>query len=81
MSLLFVYVFIGLSCGIDCEFLYGQGYDGASNMSDEYNGLQAHIKEKNNHATFFWCHAHRLNLVVVAATSKVIDTLNLFGNL
>jgi len=61
--------------------LIGQSYDGASNMSGEYNGLQAHIKEKNNHATFIWCHAHRLNLVVVAATSKGIDTLNLFGNL
>lgn len=61
--------------------LIGQSYDGASNMSGKYNGLQAHIKEKNNHATFIWCHVHRLNLVVVAATSKGIDTLNLFGNL
>lgn len=61
--------------------LTGQSYVGAGNMSGEYNGLQAHIKEENNHATFIWCYAHKLNLVVVAATSKGIDTLNIFGNL
>lgn len=61
--------------------LVGQSYDGAGNMSGQYKGLQARIKEENKHALFVWCHAHRLNLVVTAAVSKSNDALNLFGNL
>jgi len=45
--------------------IVGQCYDGASNMSGQYQGLQALIKEKaGNRAMFVHCHAHILNLVV-----------------
>jgi len=46
------------------NYLVGQSYDGAQNMRGEYNGLQSFIKEKCPTATFIWCSAHRLNLVV-----------------
>jgi len=61
--------------------LVGQSYDGASNMRGMYNGLQALVKAKNKHATFVWCHAHRLNLVVKELVSSSVDSVNLFGNL
>ncbi|KAH9382466.1 hypothetical protein HPB48_023063 [Haemaphysalis longicornis] len=38
-------------------------YDGASNMSGEYNGCQAIIKSENALAVFFHCGAHSSNLV------------------
>lgn len=61
--------------------LVGQSYDGASNMSGEYKGLQARINAKNNSAIFVWCHAHRLNLVMANAVSSSLDAVDLFGNL
>lgn len=61
--------------------LVGQSYDGASNMRGMYNGLQALVKAKNKRATFVWCHAHRLNLVVKELVSSSVDSVNLFGNL
>lgn len=33
------------SCGVDCEFMIGQGYDGAVNMAGKFNGVQAAIRE------------------------------------
>ena len=38
----------------------GQGYDGASNMRDEFNGLQKKILDENPHAFYVHCFAHRL---------------------
>ncbi|XP_060867354.1 uncharacterized protein LOC132942737 [Metopolophium dirhodum] len=61
--------------------LVGQSYDGASNMSLEYKGLQARINAKNNSAIFVWYHAHRLNLVMANAVSSSLDAVDLFGNL
>ncbi|CAI6377563.1 unnamed protein product [Macrosiphum euphorbiae] len=52
------------SCGIDCDFLYGQGYDGASNMSGKYNGVQTVIRQKYPKALYLHCAAHSLNLAV-----------------
>ena len=33
-------------CKIDIQNIRGQGYDGASNMSSERTGVQAHIKQQ-----------------------------------
>ena len=41
---------------IDCR---GQSYDNASNMSGQYNGMQAHFKKVNPLA--IPCAAHSLN--------------------
>ncbi|CAA7044917.1 unnamed protein product [Microthlaspi erraticum] len=48
----------------------GQGYDGASNMSGEFNGLKALILKENGSAYYVHCFAHQLQLVVVAVAKK-----------
>jgi hypothetical protein len=48
--------------------LRGQGYDGASNMRGEYNGLQKLIRDENPHAFYVHCFAHQLQLIVVAVS-------------
>ncbi|KAL6497107.1 hypothetical protein OROGR_029036 [Orobanche gracilis] len=44
----------------------GQGYDDASNMRGELNGLKALILKKNSSARYVHCFAHQLQLVIVA---------------
>ena len=50
--------------------LRGQGYDGASNMRGEFNGLQKKILDENPYAFYVHCFAHRLQLVVVSVASS-----------
>ena len=50
--------------------LRGQGYDGASNMRGEFNGLQKKIIDENPYAFYVHCYAHRLQLVVVSVASS-----------
>jgi hypothetical protein len=50
--------------------LRGQGYDGASNMRGEFNGLQRKILDENPYALYVHCYAHRLQLVVVSVVSS-----------
>jgi len=63
------------------EEFVGQSYDGASNISGNYKGLQARIKQENPRALFVWCHAHRLALIVKQAVSSDSNTIDLFGYL
>lgn len=46
--------------------LRGQGYDGASNMRGEFNGLKSHILKLNPHAHYIHCFAHKLQLALVS---------------
>jgi hypothetical protein len=48
----------------------GQGYDGASNMRGEFNGLQSLIMRENSSAYYVHCFAHQLQLVLVAIVRK-----------
>jgi hypothetical protein len=48
----------------------GQGYDGASNMRGEFNGLKSLIMRENSSAYYVHCFAHQLQLVVVAVARK-----------
>lgn len=48
----------------------GQGYDGASNMRGEFNGLQRKILDENPYAFYVHCYAHRLQLVIVSVASS-----------
>ncbi|CAN6295008.1 unnamed protein product [Urochloa humidicola] len=48
----------------------GQGYDGASNMRGEFNGLQSLILRERKSAYYVHCFAHQLQLVVVAIVRK-----------
>ncbi|CAN1854613.1 Zinc finger MYM-type protein 1 [Linum perenne] len=52
---------------LQVEKLRGQGYDGASNMSDQFNGLRALFLQDCPYAYFVHCFAHRLQLTLVAA--------------
>ncbi|CAN0900385.1 Zinc finger MYM-type protein 1 [Linum grandiflorum] len=45
----------------------GQGYDGASNMPGQYNGLKALFLQECPYAYFVHCFAHRLQLTLVAS--------------
>ena len=68
--------------GISFEKLVAQTYDGASNMSGCYNGLQAIIKEKvGDHVVYVHCYAHRLNLVLSDSAGASIQVIKLFDNL
>ena len=44
--------------------MHGQGCDGASAMSRQFNGVQACIREKNPLAVYTHCASHVLNPVV-----------------
>ncbi|WVZ65563.1 hypothetical protein U9M48_014904 [Paspalum notatum var. saurae] len=48
----------------------GQGYDGASNMRGEFNGLQSLIMRESSSAYYVHCFAHQLQLVNVATVRK-----------
>ncbi|KAF0702938.1 52 kDa repressor of the inhibitor of the protein kinase-like isoform X3, partial [Aphis craccivora] len=67
-----------ISCGINCDFLFGQGYDGASNMSGQYKGVQSIIKAQYPHAIYVHCAAHSLNLAISTA-SEIQSIRNFLG--
>ena len=68
--------------GVSFEKLVAQTYDGASNMSGCYNGLQAIIREKiGNHILYVHCYAHSLNLVLKDTVSDDNNVVTLFEKL
>ena len=48
----------------------GQGYDGASNMQGQFNGLKSIILAENESAHFVHCFAHQLQLTLVAVAKN-----------
>ena len=56
--------------GLELKNMYGQGYDGAANMSGMYKGLKARIRTLNEKALYVHCKAHCLNLVLVEASKS-----------
>ena len=70
------------SKGVSFLNLVAQSYDGASNMSGCYGGLQALVKQRfGEHVVFVHCYAHCLNLVLSDTASAAIDVISLFGSL
>ncbi|XP_050064321.1 zinc finger MYM-type protein 1-like [Aphis gossypii] len=63
---------------LNTNYLRGQSYDNASNMSGIYTGLQARIKSINSLADFVPCSAHSLNLVGKNAASCCHDANEFF---
>ena len=49
--------------------MWGQGYDGASNMSSDRVGVQARIQQAAPLATYVHCSGHCLNLVISKSCS------------
>ncbi|XP_042051473.1 zinc finger MYM-type protein 1-like [Salvia splendens] len=60
--------FVFAKHGLSLSRLRGQGYDGASNMQGEYNGLKSLILNENPYAKYVHCFAHQLQLVVINVT-------------
>ncbi|XP_021810541.1 zinc finger MYM-type protein 1-like [Prunus avium] len=58
--------------------LRGQGYDGASNMRGEFNGLKTRILREQPCAFYVHCFAHQLQLALVAVAKKNIDVNSFF---
>ncbi|KAI3826478.1 hypothetical protein L1987_00526 [Smallanthus sonchifolius] len=48
----------------DVSKIRGQGYDGASNMRGEWNGLHALVRKDCPYAYYIHCFAHRLQLAL-----------------
>jgi hypothetical protein len=65
--------------GLSISRLRGQGYDGASNMRGEFNGLKALILNNNPSAYYVHCFAHRLQLTLVAVTKKHNEVGDVFN--
>ena len=70
---------LSLKCDINSLFakhelnmknLRGQGYDGASNMKGEFNGLRSLILRECSSVFYVHCFAHQLQLAVVAVAQK-----------
>ncbi|CAH9134491.1 unnamed protein product [Cuscuta epithymum] len=58
-----------------------EGYDGASNMRGEWNGLKALFLNDCPYAYYVHCLAHRLQLALVAASREVKYVHNFFTDL
>ncbi|CAM8993766.1 unnamed protein product [Rhodiola kirilowii] len=63
------------------ENMRGQGYDGASNMSGQFNGLQALFLKDCPYAYYVHCFAHRLQLTLNYVAKEVPDVLQFFSTL
>nr|KYP65562.1 Zinc finger MYM-type protein 1 [Cajanus cajan] len=59
----------------------GQGYDSASNMRGEWNGLEALFLNDCPYAYYVHCFAHRLQLALIAASREVISIHQFFSKL
>ena len=66
---------------LNVQNLRGQGYDGASNMRGEWNGLQALFLKDCPYAYYVHCFAHRLQLALVASSREVIPIHQFFSKL
>ncbi|KAJ0978475.1 hypothetical protein J5N97_013949 [Dioscorea zingiberensis] len=64
--------------GLSIARLRGQGYDGASNMQGEFNGLKALILKENPCAFYIHCFAHQLQLALVGVAKKHVQVANFF---
>ncbi|XP_057545754.1 uncharacterized protein LOC130824754 [Amaranthus tricolor] len=60
------------------SMIRGQGYDGASNMRGEINGLKTLIMNDSPRAYYIHCFAHQLQLTLVAVAKKNVNCTWLF---
>ncbi|KAJ9545408.1 hypothetical protein OSB04_025115 [Centaurea solstitialis] len=64
--------------GLSISNLHGQGYDGASNMQGELDGLKTLNLNENSSAYYVHCFAHQLQLTLVAVAKKHLKIASLF---
>ncbi|XP_057532927.1 uncharacterized protein LOC130810820 [Amaranthus tricolor] len=60
------------------SMIRGQGYDGASNMRGEINGLKTLIMNDTPRAYYIHCFAHQLQLTLVAVAIKNVNCTWIF---
>ena len=65
--------------GLRISRICGQGYDGASNMQGEFNGLKSLILRENSSAFYIHCFSHQLQLALVSAAKHHIQVAMLFN--
>ena len=58
--------------------LHEQGYDGASNMQGDINGLKTLILKENKSAFYVHCFAHQFQLTLVAVAKNHINITEFF---
>ncbi|XP_039070163.1 zinc finger MYM-type protein 1-like [Hibiscus syriacus] len=74
--------FLGIvHVGDTTSLIFGQGYDGASNMQGELNGLKTLIMRETQSAHYIHCFAHQLQLTIVVVSKKNKDCGWLFDTL
>ncbi|XP_056685508.1 uncharacterized protein [Spinacia oleracea] len=66
---------------LSIQNLRGQGYDGASNMRGEWNGLRALFMRDCPYAYYVHCLAHQLELALIAAAREVGEVHDFFKDL
>ncbi|GKA41484.1 zinc finger MYM-type protein 1-like protein [Tanacetum coccineum] len=66
---------------LDVQDILGQGYDRASNMPGEWNGLKSLILNECPFAYYVHCFAHQLQLALVAASKDVSEVHTFFKHL
>ncbi len=64
--------------GLDPNNMIGQGYDGGSNMSGKYSGVQARISSQYPRAQYVHCRTHNLNRAIIQAC-KVVPIRNMYN--
>ncbi|XP_019239589.1 PREDICTED: zinc finger MYM-type protein 1-like [Nicotiana attenuata] len=67
-----------LQHSLNSSLIRGKGYDGASNMQGEINGLKTLILKDNPSAYYIHCFAHQWQLTLVAVAKKHHDVNNFF---
>jgi hypothetical protein len=65
--------------GLSISRLRGQGYDGASNMRGEFNGLKSLILRDNPSAIYIHCFAHQLQLAIVSIAKNNLQVGDFIG--
>ncbi|PIA28631.1 hypothetical protein AQUCO_06800059v1 [Aquilegia coerulea] len=58
--------------------LGGQGFDGASNMQGQFNGLKTLILNENKSAIYVHCFAHQLQLALVHVVKDIKEIASFF---
>ncbi|XP_074374184.1 uncharacterized protein LOC141714569 [Apium graveolens] len=66
---------------LNVQNIRGQGYDGASNMRGEWNGLQVLFLKDCPYAYYIHCLAHQLQLALVAVKREVPQIHTFFQNM
>ncbi|CAN1821361.1 Zinc finger MYM-type protein 1 [Linum perenne] len=66
--------------GLSLSRIRGQGYDGASNMKGEINGLKSLILAENSSAHYVHCFAHQLQLTLVAVAKNHCEVSYFFNS-